>query len=163
MLLLATNHFKIVYWCQYKPLQTCSLTSLQIITNMLLTSIQTFTNLFTDFNTYYYKLVYWLHDKPLLTSIQTTTTFVSPLVNLLIVSTNIILWQVKTITHLFDLLLTLFQIITNLFTDCITNHYWPQYKPLQIWLLPWLQAITTLVSPLINLLIVSINVYIIAG
>ena len=144
MLLLATNHFKIVYWCQYKPLQTCSLTSLQIITNMLLTSIQTFTNLFTDFNTYYYKLVYWLHDKPLLTSIQTTTTFVSPLVNLLIVSTNIILWQVKVNNaytsykplHTCLISYWLYSKSLQTITDLNTNHYkfnyYLGYKLLQL-------------------------------
>jgi len=132
---------------------------------MLLTSIQTFTNLFTDFNTYHYKLVYWLHDKPLLTSIQTTTTFVSPLVNPLIVSTNIILWQVKvnnastSYKPFQNCLLMSIQTITNMFTDFITNHYkhvtdfntnfyklvyWLQYILLQTCLLTSWQTITDL-------------------
>ena len=60
------------YWHQYKPLQTCLLTLLQTLLTwykLIQTSIQTTTNLFSDFvtnltdldlNTNHYKLVYWL-------------------------------------------------------------------------------------------------------
>ena len=60
-----TNHYKLVYWLHYKPVQSCLFTPI--------------TNLFTDF----YKLVYWLPSQTcLLTSLQTTNSVSFLLVNL---------------------------------------------------------------------------------